>query len=336
MTKHLLPNKLESLLHLLSEYYGKRGKGLLQKLVVNSAYTVEEGADYDNYDDGAYGHAIHFSVPTPIYHEVIDSLDQVKDDLKSDLNRIKETPGEWICDVFVEVETTQTPKDWRRRSGAYISDALVASEPEANRLWPSGSLRLFISHKSDAKKLANEIKAALEMFGVSSFVAHEDIEPTREWQDEIENALASMNVLVALLTPDFHQSNWTDQEIGVAIGRKVPVLSVGLGSAPYGFIGKYQALAGMNKTGSDIAKELIELLLGAPALKDIMLESLVTAFEHSASFRQSNLLIELLPRLGKPSPALIRRIENAATNNSQVKDCWKVGQLNKLVASWQK
>ena len=32
-----------------------------------------------------------------------------------------------------------------------------------------------------------------------------------------------MHVLVALLTPDFHESKWTDQEVGFAIGKGVLV-----------------------------------------------------------------------------------------------------------------
>jgi hypothetical protein len=51
----------------------------------------------------------------------------------------------------------------------------------------------------------------LRSFGVSAFVAHENIEPTK-WQDEIEKALLSMNALAAILMPGFHESKWTDQE----------------------------------------------------------------------------------------------------------------------------
>ena len=54
----------------------------------------------------------------------------------------------------------------------------------------------------------------------------------KEWETEIESALFSMDVLVALLTDGFHDSNWTDQEVGVAIGRKIPVVPVRLGKGP--------------------------------------------------------------------------------------------------------
>jgi len=64
------------------------------------------------------------------------------------------------------------------------------------------------------KKETAQLKKSLELIGVSAFVAHTDIKPTTHWQEEIENALASMDAFVALLTEKFHESPWTDQEVG--------------------------------------------------------------------------------------------------------------------------
>ena len=63
---------------------------------------------------------------------------------------------------------------------------------------------------------------------MSCFVAHVDIHPTKEWQDEIESALSSMDGFVALLTDKFHESDWTDQEVGFALARGVPIIAVRL------------------------------------------------------------------------------------------------------------
>jgi TIR domain len=99
--------------------------------------------------------------------------------------------------------------------------------------WGNGMLRLFISHLAKERQLAAELKNSFLKLGISSFVARNDIEPTKEWQDKIEGALASCGVLVALLHQDFHASNWTDQEIGFAMGRGVPTFPVRLGKDPY-------------------------------------------------------------------------------------------------------
>jgi hypothetical protein len=54
-------------------------------------------------------------------------------------------------------------------------------------------------------------------------VAHEDIHPTLEWQVEIERALYNMDAFLAIHTPGFKDSFWTQQEIGFAVGRGMKI-----------------------------------------------------------------------------------------------------------------
>lgn len=107
--------------------------------------------------------------------------------------------------------------------------------------WRKGMFRLFISHLATQRKVAAQLQEHLLRYGISGFVAHNDIEPTLEWQTQIETALATCDALVAMLHSGFHKSDWTDQEIGFAMGRGVPVSSIHFGETPYGFIGRFQA-----------------------------------------------------------------------------------------------
>src|SRR5437660_11100386 len=107
-------------------------------------------------------------------------------------------------------------------------------------IWTADSLRLFVSHIAAHKDIAHKLKEALENDSNSAVVAHSDIEPTREWQTEIENALRTMDAMLAILTPGFHESSWTDQEIGFALGRGLFIIPLRHGLDPYGFIGKFQ------------------------------------------------------------------------------------------------
>ncbi|WIM06798.1 MAG: toll/interleukin-1 receptor domain-containing protein [Candidatus Nitricoxidivorans perseverans] len=116
----------------------------------------------------------------------------------------------------------------------------------------------FLSHKSEVKREVSELKDRLRLFGISCFVAHEDIHPTKAWQHEIENALASMDGFVALMTESFHESDWTDQEVGFAFARGVPMIAVRLGKDPYGFIGKFQ---GLSSTWSNSAEGIVKVLI---------------------------------------------------------------------------
>ena len=114
--------------------------------------------------------------------------------------------------------------------------------------WEKGYFRLFISHISKNKGPAAKFRESLADFHISGFVAHSDIQPTRVWENEILQALHTSDALVALLHTGFHESPWTDQEIGVAIGRNLLSLSIAFGETPYGFLGRYQALQGKGKS----------------------------------------------------------------------------------------
>ncbi len=128
--------------------------------------------------------------------------------------------------------------------------------------------KLFISHISKDKDKATRLRECLTPFGISGFVAHEDIHPTLEWQTEIERALHSMDAFLAIHTAGFSQSFWTQQEVGFAVGRGVKIISVKMGEDPTGFISKHQALPRRNRRAEAIAREINDILLADPVTAD--------------------------------------------------------------------
>lgn len=126
--------------------------------------------------------------------------------------------------------------------------------------WRNGYFRMFISHITSKKQQASNLKTALEEYGITSFVAHEDINPTREWQKEIQRALNSMDCMSAMLYDGFHESNWCDQEVGIALGRSITVLPLILDYDPYGFLGEYQGIKIKGLRPVDLAKQIFTIL----------------------------------------------------------------------------
>lgn len=245
------------------------------------------------------------------------------------VNRVSSVQDEFIGKVFLDPQDDPALENWRENSGLRLAPgraAVVSSQDQLASIWTPGQLRLFICHKADKRREATDLKGTLDSFGVSCFVAHEDIEPTKEWQIEIERALFSMEALVALMTGGFHDSNWTDQEIGVAVGRQVPVIPVRLGIDPYGFIGKYQGLSGKNKSADALAVDVYELLWTKANLKERLISSLVARFEKAASFREANDLMEHVGKIDSAAPAIVERLENAPKRNTQVAGAYEVQQ----------
>jgi hypothetical protein len=134
------------------------------------------------------------------------------------------------------------------------SQSTAASPPKNWR--DTAHFRLFISHISREKNKATRLKDCFAPYGISGFVAHEDIHPTLEWQSEIERALHAMDAFVAIHTPGFSASFWTQQEVGFAVGRGVKIISFKMGEDPTDFISKHQALARRGRTAEEIAKEI--------------------------------------------------------------------------------
>ena len=186
------------------------------------------------------------------------------------------------------------------------------------QLWGAGSVRIFISHIAKHKAMATALQESLTELGIASFVAHEDIEPNAEWQIEIERALFSMDMLLALLTGGFKESNWTDQEVGIAIGREVPIISVARGKDPYGFIGKYQAIRWGDKSGRQVADEILGVFLKTEGLADLARDAFITAVANASSFVRANDLARFLPKIDGLSPDQEEALVLAFNSNYEV------------------
>lgn len=201
--------------------------------------------------------------------------------------------------------------------------------------WRKRMFRLFVSHLSSEKVFAAQLQEALLAYGISGFVAHNDIEPTLEWQSQIETALATADSLVALLHPAFHASNWTDQEIGFAMGRGLPVFAVRFNQDPYGFIGRFQGFVGGGKTPDALARELFDAYRKNKHSQKRMGEVLLNLFEDSSSFITAKVRIGYLEEFEVWDPSFVPRLKAATEANSQIYGSWDVPQKVKaLVKKW--
>ncbi|MFA4910092.1 MAG: toll/interleukin-1 receptor domain-containing protein [Desulfobacteria bacterium] len=284
-----LPRNIERYLAALSKLYAKEGQAQIAEIIVNSQIRVHEEWSYDRWNDGTYGHALYLAVPESIYLGIVKNKADIQDKIREDMNKLHNYRNEFIEEVFLEMEIIDD-HDWRKESGLQISAKRLISSSALDRIWDKDGFRVFLSHKSEVKKEAAVLKDELKLYGVTCFVAHTDIHPTKEWQAEIENALSSMDYLVALMTEKFHDSDWTDQEVGFAFGRGVPILSVRLGKDPYGFIGRFQALTcSWDSATKEIAKILIK--------HDSMLNAYIKAVQSCHSFDDGNRISQILPEI---------------------------------------
>jgi hypothetical protein len=329
-----LPREIERFVAALSHVYKNKKQELPQKLVANAIITIEENS-FDNWDGGQTGFLLHLQVPDVLFAEVLEAKDEYEKEMKRTLNKLVNIPHEFIDSVSIEMRLVED-EEWREKSGLLLQPQRHVSQRTQERIWTPGCLRAFLSHKAKHKAHASALKEYLDRYGVSCFVAHKDIQPTKEWVQEIESALFSMDFLGALLTDDFHNSDWTDQEIGVALGRQVPIIPVKLGKDPYGFIGKYQALSGSWDDIPKMASDIFGVVVHDPAILAKMKRWTVDALKASPSFERSKFIVQnVLHRLGKLENPYPAEIIAAFNENSQVSDCFTArGSLPSLLREW--
>ncbi|KZB69316.1 toll/interleukin-1 receptor domain-containing protein [Thalassospira sp. MCCC 1A02491] len=222
---------------------------------------------------------------------------------------------------------------WRSNPQYHFREALQTVSPEmVENIWgTASSLHVFISHKADKKKRAHKLKEGLSRYGISSFVAHDDIKPAEEWQVAIEKALFSSDALIALICDEFSASDWTDQEVGIAIGRQIPIFPVKLSDTanPYGFIGKIQAF----KVTPDTLEDFISRLLSDQRTSTTAINSLLEALKSTEEKSiQNNLLKQLVksPKVSWSTKA-ITELTKIGKSKKLTKSSKEFKQLQKLL-----
>ena len=208
--------------------------------------------------------------------------------------------------------------------------------PPSPPYWAEGKLRVFLSHLTAKREQAANIQKALDSYGMSAFVAHNDIQPTIEWQLEIETALSTCDLLVALIHPKFIESKWCDQEVGYALGRGIPVFTVRCGADPYGFVSRFQGFNGNSKDEFQIAKELFEAATAHKKLQDKMASVLIDLFVNSGSFTNAMSRVAYLEQLTVWDESFSDRLKKAVKINDQISGSWGVPErVAKLIEKWK-
>ena len=201
-------------------------------------------------------------------------------------------------------------------------------------MWTNGYFRLFISHLTKYKIAARNLKICMKEYGIDCFVAHEDIQVLKEWEIEIENALFSMDALCAIVTPDFRNSDWCDQEVGIALGQKKAVLPISKEMMPYGFFGKYQALKSTGKNANEIAKALWLVITGNIKTRQIYFDKFLSLIVNSATKEEALERLKILKECPNTSQGIAMALREKYQETSVMTEKEVVANLNDFFARY--
>lgn len=281
------------------------------------ASLVETG--YDGWNGGTTFFTLMLEVPIPTYAAIGDLREELERSIQQLTSQVvRKEVGNAISQVVISPMLADAS---RPTEPAPTTDIPAADIPS---FWQQGFFRLFITHLATNKTDAHQLKERLARFQIAAFVAHDDIEPTKEWQDEIERALRTMDALAAIISPGFLSSQWCDQEIGFAIGRGKLVIPLRAGADPHGFLGKHQ---GLNMEGIPlivVARTVAEILIRNPHSSPRMAEALVDRMASSTSWDLSKDTMTLLEQVPRINSLQVARLVRAIDENREVSQAFGV------------
>jgi len=315
------PKPASEVIATLAGIFRHQGRADILELLESSHARFDE-TNYDNLNGGTYTWALRLEVPVPIYAAIEPRLTAIEKGIEAKLTTIGRLyPNDHIGGVTI---TPIAP------GSSLQGERMAPSEVEVSRLWDKEGIRLFLSHSSNHKIAVAKLKYELSRYGTVPFLAHQDIEPSLEWLKEIELGLQSMHALVALITPEFHTSLWTDQEIGWALGRGIPVFSVRSGADPYGFSGKYQAVPGSLEQPDELAASIVNVLLSSPQTHHEMRRSLVMGFSKADSHKTAQKLRRIVVGIPDFTEEEKRMMQAACISNSNLANAYNLPEaINK-------
>jgi len=120
---------------------------------------------------------------------------------------------------------------------------------------------------------------------VRAFLAHEDIEPSEEWDEKIIEELTSCDVFVVVLSGESKSSHYVNQEVGFALARGVLFLPLKHPLNPWGFMSSIQGME--LETKQVYAKSGIETYVDFHSTAIAMIENIMNREEFHSTIRRS-------------------------------------------------
>lgn len=185
----------------------------------------------------------------------------------------------------------------------------------------------FLSYSHQDRKFAGMIKGLIDDYGFDTFLAHEDLQPSVEWQKVILSKLKECIVFLPLLTESFAESDWTDQETGIAVARRKIIVPMKLSVNPYGFISRYQAqsFTGAIDGASIIASavdeacwNIVKTLASHKRIASEIRNGVIAAFGRSGSFSHAAGLATRVQSLEPFSSQQLNEILRMSIANDQI------------------
>jgi len=142
-----------------------------------------------------------------------------------------------------------------------------------------------------------------------------------------------MEIMLLFITEGFFDSFWTNQEVGVALGRGIPIISVKMqkNCDPRGFISKIQAVVGSLDKPATTVDQIYKVLAEKLGQEERIRKAIVQAFVDSSNFDESKKRFERLKNIRSLDEADIQQIIDAFYSNENLHNAFYLtNEYNRL------
>ena len=187
-------------------------------------------------------------------------------------------------------------------------------------------IQIFISYSSKDKKIAGYIKKNFEnRYGFSVFLAHSDICAASDWEEVIIDHIKNCDFFLVLLTENYKGSDYTSQEIGMAVAWKKLIIPIKFEDFnPYGFISKFQAIPCNELTKENVDRVITTIFFlsindgSYKKYREKAIDSLIVGLSKSTSFAETCYFVRILNKIDSLTGTQIKAISKVVKTNGQV------------------
>lgn len=190
------------------------------------------------------------------------------------------------------------------------------------------AIKGFLSHSDKDKKIAVDLKEKLQGYGIDLFLAHVDLKGGDEWVTKLFTEVKNCDLFLVLLSENYHKSNFTDQETGIALSIPKPILPICIDKTrPYGFIERYQGeICNPKFTPANvtkIAKRCKALTKSETSIVDVIIKRLANA----ESYAEAHSLATMIEKQEKFSKKQINSIAKAYLDNDEINQSYMAAPI---------
>lgn len=227
--------------------------------------------------------------------------------------------GPRIEDIISKISDADLIEMYSVVTGIRQDDVQDAVDSADSGNWKLGYVRLFISHSTHHKKFIGDVADELAIVGIHGFVAQDTMAYSKPWQAQIEQALRSMQAFVAIVHPEFLDSEWCHQEVGWALGRRAPKFVVRMGVDASGFIARDQWPSGHDLSAKEVASVISRWASSIPDLGETMTDGLFSALEEAGNYMDAGATAERIANLSSLTDVQWARLDSIYWKNDQIR-----------------